>query len=136
MNIADRVSLDEIKDRSFIMPTKGHGLRQLITRALSESNLSIIPVLEIDSFISIASLVNDGPYLTFFPEDIVRNLKWRASIELRTHHLIAPVMHREIVCATNPRRPLSPAAEKLSTALISAISEAHASANAGLAKHP
>ena len=130
LDIAERVCLTEVKDRPFIMPTKGHGLRQLITRALSDSHLSIIPVLEIDSFISIATLVNEGQYLTFFPEDIVRNLKWRASIDLRTHHLIEPAMHREIVCATNPRRPLSPAAEKLSAALISAICEAHASLRA------
>lgn len=126
-DIAAHVRLADLKDRPFIMPTKSHGLRQMITRALSESNLSIIPVLEIDSFIAIATLVNEGHYLTFFPEDIVRNLKWRASIDLRTHHLIEPAMHREIVCATNPRRPLSPAAEKLSTALINAICEAHAS---------
>jgi len=136
MDIADRICLDEVKDRSFIMPTKSHGLRQLIARALSKSNLSIIPVLEIDSFSAIATLVNEGPYLTFFPEDIVRNLKCRASIDLRTHHLIEPAMHREIVCATNPRRPLSPAAEKLSTALISAICKAHASTQANTDAKP
>lgn len=136
MDIADRICLDEVKDRSFIMPTKFHGLRQLIARALSKSNLSIIPVLEIDSFSAIATLVNEGPYLTFFPEDIVRNLKCRASIDLRTHHLIEPAMHREIVCATNPRRPLSPAAEKLSTALISAICKAHASTQANTDAKP
>ncbi len=126
-DIADRVCLTDVKDRLFIMPTKAHGLRQLITRTLTQANLSIIPVLEIDSFTSIATMVSEGRYLTFFPEDTVRNLKWRASIDLRIHHLIEPAMHREIVCATNPRRPLSPAAEKLSTALINAICEAHAS---------
>ncbi|MFY9348074.1 MAG: LysR family transcriptional regulator substrate-binding protein, partial [Orrella sp.] len=113
-----------------------HGLRQLITRVLTQANLSIIPVLEIDSFTSIATLVNEGQYLTFFPEDIVRNLRWRASINLRTHHLTAPTMHREIVCATNPRRPLSPAAEKLSTALISAICAAQAAAQANPGDNP
>ena len=132
-DIAAHVRLSEVKDRPFIMPTKSHGLRQLITRALTQANLSIIPVLEIDSFTSIATLVNEGQYLTFFPEDIVRNLRWRASINLRTHHLTAPTMHREIVCATNPRRPLSPAAEKLSTALISAICAAQAAAQANQA---
>uniref|UniRef100_UPI004047672B LysR family transcriptional regulator n=1 Tax=Orrella sp. TaxID=1921583 RepID=UPI004047672B len=135
-DIAAHVRLSEVKDRPFIMPTKSHGLRQLITRALTQANLSIIPVLEIDSFTSIATLVNEGQYLTFFPEDIVRNLRWRASINLRTHHLTAPTMHREIVCATNPRRPLSPAAEKLSTALISAICAAQAAAQANPGDNP
>jgi LysR family transcriptional regulator, nitrogen assimilation regulatory protein len=135
-DIAAHVRLSEVKDRPFIMPTKSHGLRQLITRALTQANLSIIPVLEIDSFTSIATLVNEGQYLTFFPEDIVRNLRWRASINLRTHHLTAPTMHREIVCATNPRRPLSPAAEKLSTALIIAICAAQAAAQANPGDNP
>lgn len=127
INIPTNVRLADVKDRPFIMPTKAHGLRQLITRALTRCRMSIIPVLEIDSFVAIATLVNEAHYLTFFPKDTVRNLMWRASIQLRTHHLIEPTIHREIVCATNPRRPLSPAGEALSKALITAVREEHAS---------
>lgn len=127
LGIPARVSLSEVKDHPFVMPTKGHGLRQLITRALVQSNLLIVPAIEIDSFVSIATLVNEGRYLAFFPEGTVRNLKWRASIDLSTHHLIDPTINRDIVCATNPRRPLSPAGEELSKALIRAIREAHVS---------
>jgi LysR family transcriptional regulator, nitrogen assimilation regulatory protein len=125
VDIPASVRLVEVKDRRFIMPTKAHGLRQLIAKALTQNGLSIIPALEIDSFISIATLVNEGQFLTFFPESIVHNLKRRANIDLRTHHLIDPQIHREIVCATNPRRPLSPAGEELSKVLIQAIRQAH-----------
>jgi len=125
LEIPANVRLADVKDRRFIMPTKAHGLRRLIGKALSKSGLSIIPVLEIDSFISIATLVNEGQFLTFFPISIVHNLKSRAGIDLRTHHLIDPTIRREIVSATNPRRPLSPAGEELSKVLVQAIREAH-----------
>lgn len=124
LGIPDRVAVAEIQEYQFIMPTKGHGLRQLVSRALLHSRLSIVPVFEMDSFISLATLVNKGNFLTFFPVGIVRNLAAQSSINLRSHHLIDPVIRREMVCASSPRRPLSPAAEALSQALIHAVKEA------------
>lgn len=125
IGLPERVAMAQVLERQFIMPTKGHGLRQLVTKALLHSRLSIVPVFEMDSFISLATLVNKGNFLTFFPIGIVRSLETQSSIKLRTHHLIDPAIRREMVCATSPRRPLSPAGEALSQALILAVKEAN-----------
>jgi len=92
-----------------------------VSKALLQSRLSIIPAFEVDSFVSLATLVNKGNFLTFFPLSFVHNLASQSSIFLRTHHLIDPVIRRELVCASSPRRPLGPAAQALSQALIRAI---------------
>jgi len=124
LGIPDRVAVAEILAHEFVMPTKGHGLRQLVSKALLQSRLSIIPIFEVDSFVSLAMLVNKGHYLAFFPAGIVRNLAEQSSIVLRTHHLIDPVIRRELICASSPRRPLGSAAQALSQALNRAIQHA------------
>lgn len=121
--LSSKQRLHDIAQQKLILPTREHGLRFLLDDYAKKLGVTLIPAFELDSVMTVALMVQDGPYLAFLPGRVIKSLKERASIHLRTHRLIAPSLQRQIVYVYNPQRVPTAAAQAFSQQLIAALRE-------------
>ena len=121
--LSSKQRLQDIAQQKLILPTREHGLRLLLDDYAKKLGVTLVPAFELDSILTMALMVHDGPYLAFLPGSVIKNLKERASLHLRTHRLIAPSLQRQIVYVYNPQRVPTAAAQAFSQQLFSALRE-------------
>lgn len=119
------IQASELPALRFIMPTRNHGLRQMLDDGLDALNVVLTPALEVDSLLTQTLLVSQGQFVALLPESIIRNVQVRTGIRLRTQRLKEPSLQREMVWVRNARHPTSPAAQAfrqiLTTSLLKTI---------------
>lgn len=118
-----KISLNEIANQKLILPTRDHGLRFLLDDYTKKLGITLVPEFELDSILAKALLVSQGPYVAFLPESVVKNLRERASLHLRTHRLLAPTMERDLVYVYSPQRVPSASAQAFARSLSAAMRE-------------
>lgn len=94
-------SLEKLK---LILPTRRHGMRDVIESFAQVENVDLAPALEIDAISAILKLVESSDFATLMPR-IAAGLN-----PGRIHRVVSPTLRRQVVCVTHPRRPLSQAA--------------------------
>ena len=121
--LSTKQRLHDVAQHKLILPTRAHGLRLLIDDYAKKLGVTLVPAFELDSILTMALMVHDGPYLAFLPGSVIKNLKERASLRLRTHRLIAPSLQRQIIYAYHPQRVPTAAAQAFSQHLFAALRE-------------
>lgn len=116
------VRLDRLAGYNLVLPSKRNGLRTIIDRQVEYLGDQFVPKLEVDALPTITDLVAKSEWLSILPRILVyRQLKERV---LRAHRLKSPRIVRNLVWAHHPRRPMTPAARKLTELICSRLNRA------------
>lgn len=121
--LAAKQELQDVARHPLILPTREHGLRLLFDDYARKLGVTLVPAFELDSIQALALMVSEGPYLGFLPGSVIKNLKDRAAIHLRTHRLVSPSLQREIVYVHNPQRVPTAASQAFARLLITSLRE-------------
>lgn len=121
--LADSLRLRDAVGLKLALPTRLHGLRDIMDSITQAEGIALAPALEVDSINAIVQLVELGTYAALLPRIAVRSRLQEG--RLRAHTLVDPPLTRQVVCVTHPLRPLSPAA-----AVFIALLERHAQSKA------
>lgn len=100
-----------------VLPTRHHGLRDIIDGFAHNEDVQLDPVYEVDALATITRLVEASQLATILPRIVVRERV--AAGALRLHTIVAPSMTRQVVLVSHPRRPLTPA----TTAFVAMLKE-------------
>lgn len=92
---------------SLALPTRHHGLRNILESFAQAESLDLAPSLETDSVVSIIKLVESTAFASILPRTAVHRRLERQRLQWRS--IVSPRLMRQVVCATHPRRPPSPA---------------------------
>lgn len=106
--LAASLPLREAVGLKLALPTRLHGLRDILDSITQAEGIALAPALEVDSINAIVQLVEMGNYAALLPRIAVRSRLQDGS--LRAHTISDPPLVRQVVCVTHPMRPLSPAA--------------------------
>ena len=90
-----------------VLPTRNHGLRDVIDGYAHNEDIELTPAYEIDSLVTITRLVESTGLATILPRIVVDERL--AAGALRLHTIVSPRLTRQLVLVSHPRRPLSPA---------------------------
>ncbi len=91
-----------------ILPGRGHGLRDLLTRVAESAGTAMNTVIDVDSYGNIKSLVAEGFGYSILPENAI-NAEIREG-RLQRWIIEAPCLTRSIHLARSGRRPMTKAA--------------------------
>lgn len=97
------VSITTLAHIPLILPSKEHGVRVLVDRALAEKGLKPNIVVEIDSLYSSLIMVESGLGCTVVSYPCVK--RWIDSERIEYRPLIEPEITRKLVTAIAPNRP-------------------------------
>lgn len=89
------------------LPTRHHGLRGILDSLAQAENLELAPTVEADSVVSLIKLVESSSFASILPRAAVHRRVERKRLQWRS--IVSPRLTRQVVCATHPRRPLTPA---------------------------
>ncbi|AMM17952.1 MAG: LysR family transcriptional regulator [Pseudomonadota bacterium] len=115
--LPDEIDLSRLGDLELVLPTRRNGLRGALDAALLNADIVIKPKFEIDLLTTIVQFVEQSSVATIMPRVVVQR-KVDDGV-LRIHRIANPVIVRQIVCVSHPKRPLGSAA----SALIDIITE-------------
>ena len=115
--LSDAIDLSDLGDLELVLPTRRNGLRGALDAALLNADIVIKPKFEIDLLTTIVQFVEQSGVATIMPRVVVQR-KVDEGV-LRIHRIAHPVIVRQIVCVSHPKRPLGAAA----IALIDIITE-------------
>jgi len=115
--LPDEIDLSRLGDLELVLPTRRNGLRGALDAALLNADIVIKPKFEIDLLTTIVQFVEQSSVATIMPRVVVQR-KVDDGV-LRIHRIANPVIGRQIVCVSHPKRPLGSAA----SALIDIITE-------------
>ena len=108
--LKQNITQSELNAHKFVLPTRDHGLRDNIESALRQSDLHVVPKIEVDSLLAIARLVEKGLYVSFLPESTLHALVNWHGLKLYSQVLRNVGFVRQIVALHSRHRPLSDAA--------------------------
>ena len=95
----DRLSLKELSGRPLVLPSKGHGLRDLVDKEFNAAGVTLSVALEIDSYANIKRLVANGFGSSILPVHAVQAERDAGTLSVsqineerlrRRAHLITP----------------------------------------------
>lgn len=102
------VPLDCLSRLKLVLPSRRHGLRIVLERAMQSHGLELNPQMEVDDLAVIEAFVQRSDWVTLLPATILsRSLE---SGLLRAYPLAAPGLSRRILYVHDRRRPLTAAA--------------------------
>ncbi len=101
------VPMHSAVNMNLALPTRHHGLRGILESLAQAENLDLAPTLETDSIVSIIKLVESSSFASILPRAAVHRRVERKRLQWRS--IVSPRLTRQVVCATHPRRPLTPA---------------------------
>jgi len=120
--LAGTLPFARVSGMKLVLPTRQHGLRGILESFAQAEDVSLEPVLEIDSISAIVKLVRQSDFCTLLPRLAVhREIETGA---LQAHRINRPRLVRQIVCVTHPRRTPSPATAAFLSALRQQIQQA------------
>jgi len=97
------VPFHAVEQLKLVLPTRRHGLRGILEDLARGEGVNLAPALEIDALGVLLKLVDMSEFSTLLPR-ITAGYRTE-----RIHRVVAPVLTRQIICVTHPRRPLNPA---------------------------
>jgi len=104
------VTLRDVVKLKLVVPSKRHGLRQVLDQHAEAEGVDLSPRFEVDALIPLAELVAATDWVTILPAITVhRGLN---DGRLRAYSIVEPRMVRTLAWVHHPRHPLSPAASK------------------------
>lgn len=106
--LSDMPTLQDVTQLKLALPTRQHGLRQIMESFAQMEEVQLTPSVEIDSISVLRQLVRDSDFCTLLPNVAVRSSLEKG--ELQGYSIASPKLIREIVCVSDHRRPLTPAA--------------------------
>ncbi|QKO20962.1 LysR family transcriptional regulator [Rhodoferax sp. BAB1] len=106
--LSETVALRQATALKLVLPTRLHGLRDILESFAQVEGVELSPALEVDSMNALLQLVEMGSYATLLPRIAVRSRVEEGT--LLAHTIVEPPLVRHVVCVTHPRRALSPAA--------------------------
>ena len=90
-----------------VLPTRNHGLRDVIDGFAHNEEVELQPVYEVDSLVTMTRLVESTGLATILPRIVVNERVDAGALQL--HTIVSPRLTRQVVLVSHPRRPLSPA---------------------------
>lgn len=117
--LPENLTLADLAGLRLVLPTRQHGLRGILESFAQAESVQLAPQMEIDSIGAIVKLVSESDFCTLLPHIAVRQPLEQGL--LRGHALSSPRLVRQIVCVTDPRRPLGAAASAFMALLSSHI---------------
>jgi LysR family nitrogen assimilation transcriptional regulator len=90
-----------------VLPTRNHGLRDVIDGFAHNEEVELAPVYEVDSLLTMTRLVESTQLATILPRIVVNERVEAGALQL--HTVVSPRLTRQVVLVSHPRRPLSPA---------------------------
>lgn len=108
-------SLSWLSQQRLVLPSKSHGLRQLIEHAARKLDLSLNVMMEADSFRALVDFVKSGGGYTVLPPSAIqreRREKLLEAVPLREPHVV-----RHLMLAWSMDRPLSLASQAIAALL-------------------
>lgn len=106
-----RIPFSTVAKLDLALPSRSHGLRNILDSFAQTAEQDLVAVFEIDSVSTIITLVERTRFVTLLPWVAVRDAVQAG--RLRCHQVIRPKLARQIVCVTHPRRGLSAEAAAL-----------------------
>ncbi|HYD68991.1 LysR family transcriptional regulator [Azospirillum sp.] len=104
------VTLRDAARLKLVVPSKRHGLRQLLDQHAEAEGIDLSPKFEVDALVPLSEMVAATDWVTILPAIAVhRGLN---DGRLRAYPIVEPRMVRTLAWVHHPRRPLSPAASK------------------------
>ncbi|RJG11474.1 LysR family transcriptional regulator [Massilia cavernae] len=92
---------------ALVLPTRNHGLRDVIDSFAHNEDVELAPVYEVDSLVTMTRLVESTQLATILPRIVVNERVEAGALQL--HTVVSPRLTRQVVLVSHPRRPLSPA---------------------------
>jgi len=121
-DLRDTIEFSETQKFNLVLPTRTSGIRIILDGFAKQYGVEIKPVHECDSINTLLNLVENSGYATLLPS-ITMSDRIRRGARIRCHKVTSPTLVRKIVCATNPRKQLSPACAAFLPFLIRGIHE-------------
>lgn len=95
----------QVTSLPLILPGRGHGLRDLLSRHADAAKLDLSPVVDVDSYSNIKSLVAEGLGYSILPENAIASEV--AQSRLRSWTIAEPQIVRSIHLAHSASRPMT-----------------------------
>ncbi|OOY14499.1 hypothetical protein BMI85_20430 [Thioclava sp. DLFJ4-1] len=100
----DSLSIGELAKRPLILPSRAHGLRQMLDAAAMQAGQIIKPSVEVDSYTNIKALVMRGQGLSILPLHAIASEKRTGQVSVVR---IAPELMRSAYLVHRANAPLS-----------------------------
>ena len=113
------LTLPDLTGNSLILPSRGHGLRDLLDRHASEEGVELAVTVEIDSYANIAKLVASGVGISILPRHAVTAAA--TSGDLTISRFSYPGFWRKACIVPSPNRAPSRAEEVVISTFISLV---------------
>lgn len=122
------LSLRELGAFPLIVPSKAHGLREVLDRHASAHGIELAPRLEVDALAAIVELVASGRWIAIVP--LITAHRGLSTGALRAYRLTQPPVSRSLMWIHHPRRLLTAAAGKFMEILGQHLTQTAAAATA------
>jgi LysR family nitrogen assimilation transcriptional regulator len=94
-----------LKQLDLVLPSRRHGIRNIVDQAAEEIRIEITPRIEVDALAPTLKLVSESSLTTVLPAIVAR--RSTAELPLQTRRIIEPVLKRQLVYVFRSQRPLS-----------------------------
>jgi LysR family nitrogen assimilation transcriptional regulator len=106
-----------LKDHALVLPSRRHGIRNIVDSAAEQLGIEITPQVEVDALSPTLRLVAESALTTVLPAIVAR--KSTTELPLQTRRIIEPTLKRQLVYVYRAQRPLS----RVVTAFIDVLTE-------------
>lgn len=99
------VPFRRLTELPLLLPSRRHGIRNVVEAAAEKLGVQISPQLEVDALSPTLNLVSEGKLKTVMPAIVARKSPPELSLQMR--RIVEPVLKRQLVCVYRAQRPLS-----------------------------
>jgi len=94
-----------LKQLDLVLPSRRHGIRNIVDHAAEEIRIQITPRIEVDALAPTLKLVSESSLTTVLPAIVAR--RSTAQLPVQTRRIVEPVLKRQLVYVFRSQRPLS-----------------------------
>jgi LysR family nitrogen assimilation transcriptional regulator len=106
-----------LKQLDLVLPSRRHGIRNIVDHAAEEIGIQITPRIEVDALAPTLKLVSESGLTTVLPTIVAR--RSTAELPVQTRRIVEPALKRQLVYVFRSQRPLS----RIFVAFIDILSE-------------
>jgi LysR family nitrogen assimilation transcriptional regulator len=104
-NNLEPIPFARLKQLDLVLPSRRHGLRNIVDHAAEEIGIQITPRVEVDALGPTLKLVSESGLTTVLPAIVAR--RSTRELPVRTRRIIEPVLKRQLVYVFRSQRRLS-----------------------------
>lgn len=116
-----------LKDFGLVLPSRRHGLRRILDAAATDSQITLMPRLEIDTLSAVCEVVATTDLITVLPG--IALYQDLAEGRIEAYRLRKPAIIRSVAWLTHPRRAISAAMSAVMEVLTEDLQRAATSAS-------